>query len=72
MMMRPRTKLGAVHSVAVLVGDALGADVNLGEGAHPVFLPMGQRAFSSCRHAQIEASLPRVAIGELGADNVRH
>jgi hypothetical protein len=33
--------------------------------AHPVFLPMGQRAFFVCRHAQIEAPLPRVAVGEL-------
>src|SRR5262249_32091644 len=33
--------------------------------AHPVFLPTGQRAFFVCRHAQIEATLPRVGVGEL-------
>src|SRR5215467_7028309 len=53
--------------------DALGADVEIGRvivftvhmNAHPVFLPTGQRAFFVCRRAQIEATLPRVAVGEL-------
>jgi hypothetical protein len=33
--------------------------------AHPVFLPIGQRAFFVCRRTQIEPTLPRLAVGEL-------
>jgi hypothetical protein len=61
--------------------DALGADVEIGgvrdrvHGPHtlmhtPVFLPTGQRTFFVCRYAQIEATLPHVAVGELS--NARH